>query len=542
MRASAITTSVAGADFAPAVTAKLPTMVDADLAAAVATKLASGEHILVEANKYTGAIFNSPSESGPWSLLCGGELGDAFFAVAKKKTSATRLWLVTTLESVPTTLVPVSLTKTQLKVPQLKKWQTLDEGRMGHASPETRVRVAALAANRCQFAGCGEDLTMHATTGKAGVYSYYAHIVAASPDGPRGHKTLSAQLADDPDNFLLLCDKCHRLVDKVDPDTYKEDVLQRMRADSIGRVNRLLRTLRYKEVERLYILGNITGQMPHISDRDADEALWNAKLRASTKDAESVFEFGRAHHSPHDDGYWLAVFKTLAYDVPTLQGRINGLRNSGAPRPPLSVFPLHGTSVLLLAGRLLGDMAGTHVFQPHRNKVGEHEITRWSWPDDATPPPSDKYKVSVLQTAPNGQTDEAVLLVSLTFGITVERLPAPAGLGGSLTLPTVEISVENPNAQVIRHPDDLVLFGAAVDDALKILQDTWKVKKVRLFIGAPTSAVLKVGQKLQARHHSTFLCHEPLARGPDAMFAPTIEISPGTVRAVGIGQSVSLQT
>jgi hypothetical protein len=314
-----------------------------------------------------------------------------------------------------------------------------------------------------------------------------------------------------------------------------------MRTNSINNVKRLLGTLRYQAVDRMYVLGNITGQMPHISDRDADAALWNAKLRASSKPAESVFEFGRAHHRAHEDGYWSAVFTTLAYDLPALQGRLNGVRNSGAPRPPLAVFPLHGTSVLLLAGRILGDMAGTHVFQPHRNKVGEHMITRWSWPENAAMPAPDKYKVEVLQ-APIGDVAEAVLLVSLTFNITANRLPAPATVGGLLALPTVEVRVENPSSDVIRHPDDLSLFGAAVDDALRLLQDRWKVKKVHLFIGAPTSAVLKVGQKMQARHHANFLCHEPLAVGPDAEFAPTIEISSTEVRAVRTGHAVSLQT
>jgi hypothetical protein len=395
---------------------------------------------------------------------------------------------------------------------------------MGHVSPGTKARVAALAANHCQFDGCGEDLTTHAPTGSAGVFSYYAHIIAASPDGPRGHTTLSAQRADDPENLLLLCDKCHRLIDKVDPDKYSVDVLQQMRADSITNVKRLLGTLRFQSVERLYVLGNITGQMPHISDRDADAALWRAKLRASSKAAESAFEFGRAHHRPHDDAYWPAVFTTLAYDLPALQGRLNGVRNSSVPRPPLGVFPLHGTSV-----------------QPHRNKVGEHEITRWAWPDDAVAPSTDKYKVEVLQP-PSGDAEEAVLLISLTFDITTNRLPAPATKDMSLVLPGIQISVEKPSPQVIRHPNDLALFGAAVDEALRLLQDSWKVKKVHLFIGAPTSAVLKVGQKMQARHHANFLCHEPLATGTNSAFAPTIEISSTEVRAIRTGHAVSLQT
>lgn len=520
---------------------KSSALFDTELAIEVAKCLTLGQHVLVIANRYTSAICYSAKADGPWISLCTGEIGPAFFDIAKKRVFSGQLWLATTLVASPAVLDPTTLTKTKLKVIQLKNWQKSDDGRMGHASPPTKARVAALAANHCQFDGCGEDLCTHSATGTSGTYSYYAHIIAASSDGPRGHETLSAQLADDPDNFLLLCDKCHRLIDKVAPEIYTVDVLQQMRRNSISNVKRLLATLRYPWVDRLYILGNVTGQMPHISDYDADVALWLAKLRASSRSAESAFEFGRAHHKPHEDAYWLAVFTTLTYDIPALQGRLNGVRNSGAPRPPLAVFPQHGTSVLLLAGRILGDVAGTHVFQPHRNKVGEHSITRWAWPDDAAVPARDKYHVNILRS-PTDEVAEAVLLISLTFTITANRLPATVAVGGMLTLPTVEVRVAHPNSCVILHPDDLALFGAAVDDALQLLQDCWKVKKIHLFVGAPASAVLKVGQKMQARHHATFVCHEPLPSGVASSFAPTIEISTTEVLAIRTGHAVSLQT
>jgi len=520
--------------------AKPSTLTDTELAAIVKALLAAGRDVLVVANKYTAAVFSGSSDTGPWIIACAGELGTEFFAVAKAKSIAKRLWVHNTVESAPWALDPSALSKNQLIVGQLTSWMKSLDGRHGHASAETKAQVAALAANRCQFAGCGEDLSTHLVTGRTGNFSYFAHIVAASEDGPRGHATLSAQLADAPDNFLLLCDKCHRLIDRVDPDSYPADMLQKMRTDSINEVRRLLDTLRYPEVERLYILGNVTGQMPQISDRDADSALWKAKLRPSPKAADSVFSFGGAHHAPHDDAYWPTVFKTLQFDLPLFQSKLNGVGNSGRPRPPLAVFPFHGTSILILAGRILGDMAGTHALQPHRNKVGEHLETRWAWPDDAVSPAPGKYQVKVLKST--AQADEAALLVSLTYGITTKRLPSPVAINGELAIPAIEIAVDSPNPAIIRHPDDLVHFGAAVDEALRTLQDTWKVKKVHLFVGAPASAALLLGQKMQARHHATFHCHETLPGGPESVFAPTIAISATAVRTIRSGQAVSLQT
>ncbi|ALL00035.2 hypothetical protein AM586_27290 (plasmid) [Massilia sp. WG5] len=349
----------------------------------------------------------------------------------------------------------------------------------------------------------------------------------------------SPLLVDEPSNFLLLCDECHRLIDKVDPDAYKTEDLRKMRTDSIREVKRLLGTLRYPEADIVYFLGNVTGQVPHISDRDMDEALWASGLRRSSKNPESYFAFGGQHHAPHEPSYWSAVFSILKFDLSNLQARLNGVRTGGGPRPRLAVFPFHGTSVLLLAGRLLGDMAGTHVFQPHRNKIGETWGTRWAWPTDAVVPTPEKYEAKTLRDH-TGTEDEANLIVSLTFPVAAFRLSTVSADKGNLTLPTIEISVENFGHSTIRHPSDLTLFGTAVDEALRRLQNVWNVKKVHLYVGAPAAAVLLVGQKMQARHHATFVCYESLpGNGP---FAPTIEISSQEVRTVGQNLSVSLQT
>jgi hypothetical protein len=184
-------------------------------------------------------------------------------------------------------------------------------------------------------------------------------------------------------------------------------------------------------------------------------------------------------------------------------------------------------------------MAGTHVFQPHRNKVGETWNTRWAWPDDAPVPTPGKYRIKTLHDH-TGIEDEANLIVSLTFQVPATRLGAISATAGNLVLPTLEISVDNVGHSVIRHPSDLTLLGGAIDDALQKLQNIWNVKKVHLYVGAPAAAVLLVGQKMPARHQATFVCYESLPG--NGAFAPTIEISSQEVKAVGQNLAVSLQT
>ena len=487
-------------------------------------------------------MFERPTLVPTWTAVACGEFGEDCIAIVDVSSKTKRVFWDATGLAEPQSADLSVVTPVLVKKALIASWaKAADQitGRLGHVSPEVKKEVTYLAANHCQFPGCGKDLGKNSVTGEKGVFSYFAHIVAASADGPRGDPTQSPLLVDEPSNFLLLCDECHRLIDKAKPEKYTTELLREMRAQSIREVKRLLGTLQYPEADVIYFLGNVTGQVPHISDRDMDEALWAGGLRRSSKNPESWFAFGGQHHAPHEPSYWSAAFAALKFDLPALQAKLNGVRTGGGPRPRLAVFPFHGTSILLLAGRLLGDMAGTHVFQPHRNKVGETWGTRWAWPDDAVVPTQEKYRVKTLMGR-TGTEDEANLIVSLTFPVPTSRLGPASATNGNLTLPTLEIAVDNFGHSTIRHPSDLTLFGAAVDEAIKCLQNVWNVKKVHLYVGAPAAAALLVGQKMQARHHATFVCYESLPG--NGAFAPTIEISSQEVRAVGQNLAVSLQT
>lgn len=93
------------------------------------------------------------------------------------------------------------------------------------------------AAGRCQYAGCngllvGDEISGAANANKA----YIGHIVADSPEGPRGHPVRSFQLAHDPDNLMLVCDVHHRVFDREMVDEHPEDVLVDMKRRHEARI------------------------------------------------------------------------------------------------------------------------------------------------------------------------------------------------------------------------------------------------------------------------------------------------------------------
>lgn len=503
-----------------------------------------GVQALVVVNGFTGCAYQRRISTEAWLPVCRGELSEYIVEATSELRRLKRLWWAQVDGSAavvdPATLIPERPT-----AKTLRKWLGIADdmtGREGEVTASTREQVAYLAGWRCQFSGCGTDLHTHAPTGRGGRFSYYAHIVASSPRGPRGHATRSALLADEVENIMLLCDACHRLIDRIDPDYYTEGLLQGMRQRSIADVKRLLNTLQYPQAEVVAIIGNIAGQVPHFSIHDAEPALWESHLRAANQQPEYLFHIDHQLHDVHASDYWSAVFRAMRSDGSQLQRILNGAGRGGAPRPRLAIFALHSTSVLLVAGRVLGETGGTHLFQPHRSVASDAKSTRWVWPPRERTRRSDKFKVQVLKALELGAT-EANLVVALTFSIAPQRLPSGCfdAATNTLSLPTVEVYVEpqDRGIHLIGAPEDLQDLGRALDRAIQILHDEWHVSRVNLFIGAPTTAVVTMGQKMQARDQATYVCHESKER--DGVFLPTVEISSTQVLEPKSGQVFELQ-
>lgn len=88
----------------------------------------------------------------------------------------------------------------------------------------------AKSAGMCEYPGCQERLFFDKISASRSNFAYVAHIVASSPDGPRGDINRSYELSDKFENLLLLCDKHHTLVDS-DTQRYTESVLLQMKDD-----------------------------------------------------------------------------------------------------------------------------------------------------------------------------------------------------------------------------------------------------------------------------------------------------------------------
>lgn len=92
-------------------------------------------------------------------------------------------------------------------------------------------RLYARSGNRCAFTNCRRLLVVPGPPGEAPVLlGDVAHIIGASPAGPRGESILTPAERNKYDNLILLCNIHHQLVDAQES-TYSPERLRAMKQD-----------------------------------------------------------------------------------------------------------------------------------------------------------------------------------------------------------------------------------------------------------------------------------------------------------------------
>jgi hypothetical protein len=92
-------------------------------------------------------------------------------------------------------------------------------------------RLFALSGNQCAFPGCTNTVTDQALPGEQPVtLAQRAHIVGVGRQGPRSRAVLLPDNVDAVENLMLLCGKCHLIVDRH-PRIYSVEVLAKFKAD-----------------------------------------------------------------------------------------------------------------------------------------------------------------------------------------------------------------------------------------------------------------------------------------------------------------------
>lgn len=339
--------------------------------------------------------------------------------------------------------------------------------------PESvKLRLWGKAAGRCEYEGCNQPLWLDSLTKCEFNTAYIAHIIADSPDGPRGHPTLSKQLAADISNLMLLCDEHHRLIDKVDLPGHPVERLRKMKEAHERRIEIAAGITTDKSSHILLYGANVGELTSPVSYAKAAQAIFPERYPAETR----PFSLGMQNSSFRDDmpEFWQIESEHLRRQFEAVVRP----RVANGDVQHLSVFAVGPQPLLILLGCLLSDLVIAEVYQLHR------EPPDWRWQEDVA---DFDYVVS----RPSEVKGTPVLVLSLSASIANERISTV--IGADVSIWTVTINA--PHNDFLKSRRQLAKFR---ETARKLMVEIAKVHgqktTLAIFPAMPISCAVELGR------------------------------------------------
>ncbi|SUX38738.1 Uncharacterised protein [Cedecea davisae] len=359
-----------------------------------------------------------------------------------------------------------------------------EKGRGKDFSVETIRAVNMASHSRCMFIGCGEHLNVDELTGREGNYSYLAHNVASSENGERGIPVLSNLLSNEPSNILLLCDKHHRLIDRVAACDYTAEILSTMRSRFIRDADELLNGLKYQPIPVYSILWPINTNVaspPNKKEISACLSTLNMKMSGVVN---SIYDSNDStREDPESHKYIMPSSIKMAADKIIQQTRDSGHR--------AALFAFGPTPALVALGAFLGNKSQYTPMLRYRDGAC------WKWPSATSAGVFyDRDGFDALE-----KNEEVIICIAFTafpeaMVMTAKRLSEKLGIK-IITYKPKNNFFDNG---AIPHPTDGVLFSSRLNYDFHTLKSHFGVKKMHVLICASNAASVFIGQAFDLHH------------------------------------------
>jgi hypothetical protein len=366
-------------------------------------------------------------------------------------------------------------------------------GRGDSFSADTKRKVMLDSHGRCMFAGCGQNLGIDDLTNTEGNFSYLAHNIASSEQGARGVIALSEKLSDDPGNILLLCDKHHRLIDKIAAADYPAYRLSEMRREFCAVANNLLDGLGYQPIPVFSVLWPVHRQVISApSNLQIAQSLAPIRCRMHSQlndisDNETILR----ETNPE------VAQQVLRHSVSITAEKILSQTHSSRYRAGLFAFGL--MPYLIALGAMLGNKNNITPMLKYRDSG------QWCWPLEK--PIGSFYSINGLEDLADSENE-----VLITLALTAEPeslIRARQEIAESIGAKHIIIKAypEYMGNGALGHPDDGCAFTSSVQGLMHFLKDKKSVNKIHLFSCASNAACVFFGQAFDS-HHADMLVYD----------------------------------
>lgn len=344
-------------------------------------------------------------------------------------------------------------------------------------SDRNQLILCIQAGGRCEFDGCNSYLFEHHLTHKRAKFAQMAHIVAFSEKGPRGDEADRPADINNLDNLMLLCHRCHKLIDSA-PDEYSRETLESYKKAHETRILLLTSASPDRQTTTVIIKSKIGDQTVKISPAQINEAVlpcYPATRTGTEIDLTPISDEG-------DDFYSVAAKKVRR----DLERILDSVMADEATNH-LSLFALAPMPVLVAAGAVLSNKVPCDLYQKHR------DTEDWKWKTEG-----DLVRYKFHQLKKGADRKEVALVLSLSGTIHLDDLPAEVVDTGAV----YEITLDGttPHTGFLRQRQDLVNFQEMYQRSLREIGTIHgKLDELHLFPAVPAPIAVSCGRELMPK-------------------------------------------
>lgn len=291
-----------------------------------------------------------------------------------------------------------------------------------------------------------------------------AHIVGERPDAARHDPAYSPQEIDAEGNGLLLCARCHKMVDDQ-PGKHTVDYLRTLKMNHTRWLQDLvIESMGTRRIERTLIL--------HSSGVDIPEDL---AVEALSPDYPAIPTLE------------LRVDQGQGWEAASLHqaGLVAEMRRSGAP-DSYAVFSLAEIPLCIHLGALLGNRQPASLFQHDRHRG------RWVWPEN--PGVAEADMVPIVEELPDERTERrGPVMLRISLSASVGLTDCTQVLGDPVA--QAHIRVGDPSRDWLRSPQQLEEFGRCYTHTIEqINARVPNCTAIHVFAAVPCGAAFQIGR------------------------------------------------
>lgn len=305
---------------------------------------------------------------------------------------------------------------------------------------KTIIELWCKSGGHCQL--CNEKLWQDGLTYHKINQSNIAHIVAWTPNGPRGNVDDSERLATDISNLMLVCAKHNKLFDSNE--IIKEHSVERLmqlKKEHEDRIDVATSIKPENQTTPLVYMSKIGENSMNISEKEIRNALFPNFYPKTEEVINLNFEVDDT-----DSDFW----KTEKKQLDKYFNRNIYRKLGDGTISHLSVFAFAPQPLLIYLGYLLGDKYNTEIYPLQRNPK------EWKWRENSLT--TQQYNV----TKPTNTDKPPVLTISLSDTITEERVSECIGCEYSRW----DISISKAEREFLTNKKSLYEFSRIISEVL----------------------------------------------------------------------------